>query len=68
MDQSNPFVQLVSGVVWLLRNGELYINQSLKAECDKIVDMGKKHCPYVTREKESERETHRRENMERKKR
>ncbi|KAK1895198.1 N-acetylglucosamine-1-phosphodiester alpha-N-acetylglucosaminidase [Dissostichus eleginoides] len=39
LDQSNPFVQLVSGVVWLLRNGEVYINQSLKAECDKIVDM-----------------------------
>ncbi|XP_034004002.1 N-acetylglucosamine-1-phosphodiester alpha-N-acetylglucosaminidase-like isoform X2 [Trematomus bernacchii] len=39
LDQSNPFEQLVSGVVWLLRNGEVYINQSLKAECDKIVDM-----------------------------
>ncbi|KAM3614525.1 uncharacterized protein V6R79_015768 [Siganus canaliculatus] len=35
LDQSNPFVQLVSGVVWLLRNGEVYINQSLTAECDK---------------------------------
>ncbi|XP_059717186.1 N-acetylglucosamine-1-phosphodiester alpha-N-acetylglucosaminidase isoform X2 [Haemorhous mexicanus] len=33
LDQSNPFVQLVSGVVWLLRNGELYINQSRAAEC-----------------------------------
>ncbi|KAG7217346.1 hypothetical protein INR49_007415 [Caranx melampygus] len=31
LDQSNPFVQLVSGVVWLLRNGEVYINQSLEA-------------------------------------
>ncbi|XP_037639524.1 N-acetylglucosamine-1-phosphodiester alpha-N-acetylglucosaminidase-like isoform X2 [Sebastes umbrosus] len=38
LDQSNPFVQLVSGAVWLLRNGENYINQSLKAECDKTVD------------------------------
>ncbi|XP_056261943.1 N-acetylglucosamine-1-phosphodiester alpha-N-acetylglucosaminidase-like isoform X2 [Pseudoliparis swirei] len=34
LDQSNPFLQLVSGVVWLLRNGELYINQSLEAECN----------------------------------
>ncbi|NXD30819.1 NAGPA acetylglucosaminidase, partial [Spelaeornis formosus] len=33
LDQSNPFVQLVSGVVWLLRNGEVYINQSRAAEC-----------------------------------
>ncbi|NXQ59900.1 NAGPA acetylglucosaminidase, partial [Anthoscopus minutus] len=33
LDQSNPFVQLVSGVVWLLRNGEVYINQSREAEC-----------------------------------
>eukprot|EP00064_Thunnus_orientalis_P024284 superscaffoldBa00010192_g24569 len=36
LDQSNPFVQLVSGVVWLLRNGEVYINQSLEAECDNM--------------------------------
>lgn len=41
LDRSNPFVQLVSGVVWLLRNGEVYINQSLKAECNKMVDQGK---------------------------
>ncbi|KAM4601191.1 N-acetylglucosamine-1-phosphodiester alpha-N-acetylglucosaminidase isoform 1-T1 [Polymixia lowei] len=33
LDQVNPFVQLVSGVVWLLRNGQVYINQSLEAEC-----------------------------------
>ncbi|XP_070692131.1 N-acetylglucosamine-1-phosphodiester alpha-N-acetylglucosaminidase [Pempheris klunzingeri] len=40
LDQSNPFVQLVSGVVWLLRNGEVYINQSLAAECDKTQETG----------------------------
>lgn len=34
LDQANPFVQLVSGVVWLLRDGEVYINQSQIAECD----------------------------------
>lgn len=39
-DQNNPFVQLVSGVVWLLRNGEVYINQSLEAECDKTQETG----------------------------
>ncbi|XP_039974816.1 N-acetylglucosamine-1-phosphodiester alpha-N-acetylglucosaminidase isoform X2 [Xiphias gladius] len=40
LDQSNPFVQLVSGVVWLLRNGEVYINQSLEAECDTTQETG----------------------------
>ncbi|XP_036930218.1 N-acetylglucosamine-1-phosphodiester alpha-N-acetylglucosaminidase-like [Acanthopagrus latus] len=43
LDQSNPFVQLVSGVVWLLRNGEVYINQSLMAECDKTQETGNFH-------------------------
>ncbi|CAJ1063109.1 N-acetylglucosamine-1-phosphodiester alpha-N-acetylglucosaminidase-like [Xyrichtys novacula] len=38
LDQLNPFVQLVSGVIWLLRDGEININQSLKAECNKLVD------------------------------
>ncbi|XP_068585977.1 N-acetylglucosamine-1-phosphodiester alpha-N-acetylglucosaminidase-like isoform X4 [Cebidichthys violaceus] len=38
LDQSNPFVQLVSGMVWLLRNGEVYINQSLEGELN-IVEM-----------------------------
>lgn len=40
LDQSNPFVQLVSGVVWLLRNGEIYINESIEAECDKTQETG----------------------------
>lgn len=40
MEQSNPFVQLVSGVVWLLRNGEVYIPQSLTAECDETQETG----------------------------
>lgn len=34
LDKENPFVQLVSGVVWLLRSGEIYINESLHAECE----------------------------------
>ncbi|KAK7877742.1 hypothetical protein WMY93_030556 [Mugilogobius chulae] len=33
-DQKNPFVQLVSGVVWLLRDGQVYINHSLQVESD----------------------------------
>ncbi|KAL6109854.1 nagpa [Pungitius sinensis] len=41
LDRSNPFVQLVSGVVWLLRNGEVYINQSLQAECDETQETGR---------------------------
>ncbi|KAG7999282.1 N-acetylglucosamine-1-phosphodiester alpha-N-acetylglucosaminidase [Nibea albiflora] len=39
-NQTNPFVQLVSGVVWLLRNGEVYINESLTAECNKTQETG----------------------------
>jgi len=41
LDQANPFVQLVSGVVWLLRDGEVYINQSQIAECDETQTTGK---------------------------
>lgn len=40
LDQSNPFVQLVSGVIWLLRDGKVYIEESLKAECDKSQETG----------------------------
>uniref|UniRef100_A0A8C8SDA1 N-acetylglucosamine-1-phosphodiester alpha-N-acetylglucosaminidase n=1 Tax=Pelusios castaneus TaxID=367368 RepID=A0A8C8SDA1_9SAUR len=40
LDEVNPFVQLVSGVVWLLRGGEVYINQSKTAECDKTQTTG----------------------------
>ncbi|KAM4047960.1 N-acetylglucosamine-1-phosphodiester alpha-N-acetylglucosaminidase isoform 2-T2 [Anomaloglossus baeobatrachus] len=36
----NPFVQLVSGVVWLLRNREVYIEQSIKVECDETQNTG----------------------------
>ncbi|KAM4701419.1 N-acetylglucosamine-1-phosphodiester alpha-N-acetylglucosaminidase [Discoglossus pictus] len=34
LDEKNPFVQLVSGVVWLLRDGNVYIEESKTAECD----------------------------------
>uniref|UniRef100_A0A803JVK7 N-acetylglucosamine-1-phosphodiester alpha-N-acetylglucosaminidase n=1 Tax=Xenopus tropicalis TaxID=8364 RepID=A0A803JVK7_XENTR len=40
LETENPFVQLLSGVVWLLRNGTVYINQSKAAECDKTQTTG----------------------------
>ncbi|KAF4087954.1 hypothetical protein AMELA_G00076980 [Ameiurus melas] len=40
LDRVNPFVQLVSGVVWLLRSGEVYISESLQAECAKSQETG----------------------------
>ncbi|KAK6491480.1 N-acetylglucosamine-1-phosphodiester alpha-N-acetylglucosaminidase isoform X2 [Huso huso] len=40
LDEKNPFVQLVSGVVWLLRNGNIYINESKAAECEKTQETG----------------------------
>uniref|UniRef100_A0A3P8XX13 EGF-like domain-containing protein n=1 Tax=Esox lucius TaxID=8010 RepID=A0A3P8XX13_ESOLU len=40
LDEANPFVQLVSGVVWLLRNGQVYINESMKAECNSTQETG----------------------------
>lgn len=36
----NPFVQLVSGVVWLVRNGSIYINESEAIECDETQETG----------------------------
>lgn len=32
-NKTNPFVQLVSGVGWILRNGKSYVEESEKAEC-----------------------------------
>uniref|UniRef100_A0A8C3KL32 N-acetylglucosamine-1-phosphodiester alpha-N-acetylglucosaminidase n=1 Tax=Calidris pygmaea TaxID=425635 RepID=A0A8C3KL32_9CHAR len=40
LDQANPFVQLVSGVVWLLRDGEVYVSQSRVAECGDVQTTG----------------------------
>ncbi|KAI4890688.1 hypothetical protein NFI96_033746 [Prochilodus magdalenae] len=40
LDKVNPFVQLISGVVWLLRAGKVYINESMQAECDKTQETG----------------------------
>ena len=40
LDQNKPFVQLVSGVVWLLRNGKVYVDESKKAECRETEETG----------------------------
>lgn len=40
LDTENPFVQLLSGVVWLIRNGSVYINDSQAAECDETQETG----------------------------
>eukprot|EP00057_Strongylocentrotus_purpuratus_P012761 XP_011667235.1 PREDICTED: uncharacterized protein LOC752960 [Strongylocentrotus purpuratus] len=33
LQTENPFIQLVGGVGWLLRDGEIYVEESKKAEC-----------------------------------
>nr|XP_056722571.1 N-acetylglucosamine-1-phosphodiester alpha-N-acetylglucosaminidase [Euleptes europaea] len=38
--KENHFVQLVSGVVWLLRDGKVYVNQSRAVECSKTQNTG----------------------------
>ncbi|XP_053413374.1 N-acetylglucosamine-1-phosphodiester alpha-N-acetylglucosaminidase isoform X2 [Nycticebus coucang] len=40
LDTENPFVQLVSGVIWLIRNGSIYINESQATECDETQETG----------------------------
>uniref|UniRef100_H2ZY59 N-acetylglucosamine-1-phosphodiester alpha-N-acetylglucosaminidase n=1 Tax=Latimeria chalumnae TaxID=7897 RepID=H2ZY59_LATCH len=40
LDTTNPFIQLVSGVVWLLRNRKVYIKESKIAECDETQKTG----------------------------
>lgn len=39
-NKTNPFRQLVSGVVWLVRNGSNYVNESMKIECSDSEDTG----------------------------
>ena len=38
---TNPFRQLVTGVVWLVRNGTNYVNESKKLECASHEDTGR---------------------------
>lgn len=40
-NSSNPFRQLVTGVVWLVRNGSSFVNESIQLECSTHEDTGK---------------------------
>ena len=42
-DQLNPFVHLVTGVGWIIREGKSYLDESQKAECKKIETTGTLH-------------------------
>jgi len=33
-ETKNPFIQLVTGVGWIIRNGKSYVTESIKAECE----------------------------------
>ncbi|XP_046545105.1 N-acetylglucosamine-1-phosphodiester alpha-N-acetylglucosaminidase-like [Haliotis rubra] len=37
---SHQFTQLVGGAVWLLRDGEIHIDESVKTECSRTTEMG----------------------------
>ena len=39
-DGTSKFRQLVTGVIWLLRNGSLYVKQSIEAECRDTEETG----------------------------
>ena len=38
---TNPFRQLVTGVVWLVRNGTNYVSESMRLECSDHEDTGR---------------------------
>ncbi|XP_072013869.1 N-acetylglucosamine-1-phosphodiester alpha-N-acetylglucosaminidase-like [Amphiura filiformis] len=40
LDTENPFVQLIGGVGWILRDGEVYLEESMKAECSDTEETG----------------------------
>ena len=37
---SSEFYQLITGVIWILRNGSLYIDESIEAECQDTEETG----------------------------
>ena len=41
LNTTNPFRQLVTGVVWLVRNGTNYVNESKRMECADHEDTGR---------------------------
>lgn len=40
VNTTNPFRQLISGVIWLVRNGTNYVNESIHLECASHEDTG----------------------------
>ncbi|XP_066289183.1 N-acetylglucosamine-1-phosphodiester alpha-N-acetylglucosaminidase-like [Branchiostoma lanceolatum] len=38
--EDNPFVQLVTGVIWLVRNGTVYVNESKAQDCAGLQEYG----------------------------
>lgn len=40
LQEENPFIQLVGGVGWLLRDGEYYVEESRQAECGDVEETG----------------------------
>ena len=41
LNSTNPFRQLVSGVIWLVRNGSNFVNESKELECSSHEDTGR---------------------------
>ena len=41
LNTTNPFRQLVTGVVWLVRNGTNFVNESKRMECAEHEDTGR---------------------------
>ena len=49
LQTENPFVQLISGVGWILRKGELYLDESMKAECADTQETGTTITPNTSK-------------------
>ena len=41
LNSTNPFRQLVAGVIWLVRNGTNFVNESMELECSSHEDTGR---------------------------
>ncbi|KAI6646521.1 N-acetylglucosamine-1-phosphodiester alpha-N-acetylglucosaminidase-like [Oopsacas minuta] len=39
-DKTDPFIQLVSGIIWLVKNGSNFVNESMHIESDNNEDTG----------------------------
>ena len=41
LNSTNPFRQLIAGVIWLVRNGTNFVNESMELECSSHEDTGR---------------------------